>query len=264
MKLSSALRHSAVDWKIPIRIDGYVKISDLLKNKNFKNNVTVENILMVVSECKKNRFELSTDVSSGELLIRARQGHSMKLPHVDASLIVTEITDPAQLPALIVHGTFHRCMDSIMQTGLSRMKRNHIHMAKGYREDVASGYRHDCQVLITIDAAKAMASGIKFFESGNGVILSPGDANGSIGAEYFKSVEDCAPSSSAKQIPVTRDSSSSGNGTTYSSLFLCLSEHLELSWPLSASSIIHVTFTTVHPLLPRVVTTAITSSPVVL
>ncbi|KAH3856764.1 hypothetical protein DPMN_099358 [Dreissena polymorpha] len=76
--------------------------------------------------------------------------------------------------------------------GLSRMKRNHIHMAMGEPGDncVTSGMRSSCEVTIRIDLKKAMEDGIKFFVSANNVILSPGNEDGLIPPKYFELVMD--------------------------------------------------------------------------
>ena len=60
------------------------------------------------------------------------------------------------------------------------MNRNHIHFAKGFATDkeVISGIRPNCSIAIIIDLAAALADGIPFFESTNGVILTPGNSDG--------------------------------------------------------------------------------------
>jgi 2'-phosphotransferase len=51
------------------------------------------------------------------------------------------------------------------------------------------GMRVSSQILIFIDFAAAMAAGILFYMSTNGVILTTGDGSGLIPVEYFSSVE---------------------------------------------------------------------------
>lgn len=48
------------------------------------------------------------------------------------------ITSPDRVP-VVVHGTYSQNLPSILKTGLSRMKRNHIHFAQGHFGDVRSG-----------------------------------------------------------------------------------------------------------------------------
>jgi 2'-phosphotransferase len=49
--------------------------------------------------------------------------------------------------------------------------------------------RKSSQILIYIDAEKAMADGIKFYISSNGVILTEGNEEGVLVKEYFLKVE---------------------------------------------------------------------------
>lgn len=72
------------------------------------------------------------------------------------------------------------------------MKRNHIHFSKGLSRDktVVSGIRQSAEIYIYIDWNLAIAGGIKFFRSVNGVILSPGNELGIIEPKYFLKVCD--------------------------------------------------------------------------
>ena len=49
--------------------------------------------------------------------------------------------------------------------------------------------RASSEILIYIDVKKAMAAGLKFFVSENGVILCAGDQGGYIRKEFFAKVE---------------------------------------------------------------------------
>lgn len=92
----------------------------------------------------------------------------------------------------VIHGTYLKCWPQIKAQGLSRMRRKHIHFAKGTFKDpaVISGLRHNAQVHIFIDLKKALDDRIKFYESENGVILTPGNDEGFLGQKYFaKAIE---------------------------------------------------------------------------
>src|SRR5579859_5310489 len=89
------------------------------------------------------------------------------------------------------------------------MTRNHIHLAQGVAGDnVVSGtlfyslghslpsltchrpgMRKSSQVLIYVDLRKALAAGIKFHLSDNGVILTEGDERGFLDPKFFSKVE---------------------------------------------------------------------------
>ena len=85
----------------------------------------------------------------------------------------------------VFHGTSKSAWKIIEEKGLSRMKRNHIHMAL---ESGLEKHRIRSELFVEIDANKAAGDGIKFFKSDNGVILSPGNENGIILPKYFKGV----------------------------------------------------------------------------
>ncbi|KAH9004610.1 hypothetical protein EDB86DRAFT_3072097 [Lactarius hatsudake] len=90
-----------------------------------------------------------------------------------------------------VHGTNRKAWESISTQGLSRMGRNHIHLAQGIPGDgVISGMRNSAQVLIYVDVQKALDAGITFSLSENGVVLTEGDERGFLSPEYFLRVED--------------------------------------------------------------------------
>jgi 2'-phosphotransferase len=136
------------------------------------------------------------DTDPSNFLIRATQGHSIKTVDAASFLEPLSLSNESKLPDTVVHGTFHSTWPLILQSGgLRCMGRNHIHFATGpslesvlavHGKDVAqensksdesrviSGMRRDAQVLIYIDVRKALAAGIPFWRSENGVILSEG------------------------------------------------------------------------------------------
>ena len=91
----------------------------------------------------------------------------------------------------VVHGTSTKVLDLILQDGLCRMARNHIHMAIGLPgcDGVISGMRYSCDVVIDINLIKAVkSSDIRFYKSSNDVILSPGEGEkGILPAKYIRS-----------------------------------------------------------------------------
>ncbi|KAG4126060.1 hypothetical protein ERO13_D10G134300v2 [Gossypium hirsutum] len=73
-----------------------------------------------------------------------------------------------------VHGTYKRNLESILESGLKRMKRLHVHFSSGLPTDgeVISGMRRDVNVLIYLDVRKALEEGMKLYISDNKVILT--------------------------------------------------------------------------------------------
>lgn len=179
-RLSWLLRHGASGEGIHMTASGFVKVSDLLRLRQFKG-YTVDDVRKVVEENMKQRFELEGDLETGELIIRANQGHSIDVP--DLELMELRPGDVS----VAYHGTFQRVLPEIQRQGLSRMTRQHIHMTERLpgSGNVISGMRQNCNAVIQIDVTQAVSDGIKFYKSKNGVILSPGNQYGYIESKYF-------------------------------------------------------------------------------
>ena len=91
--------------------------------------------------------------------------------------------------------------------GLSKMKRNHIHLAQVVSTTnaisgtyiaslglspgthVTAGLRKSAHILIYIDIPKALSAGLQFFLSDNGVVLTEGDGKGYLKPEFYLRVE---------------------------------------------------------------------------
>uniref|UniRef100_K3WIU9 2'-phosphotransferase n=1 Tax=Globisporangium ultimum (strain ATCC 200006 / CBS 805.95 / DAOM BR144) TaxID=431595 RepID=K3WIU9_GLOUD len=182
--LAFALRHGAEELKLDMRPSGYVELTQLLRHPKFKHT-TEQEIEHVVRANEKKRFTIATDETGTIKFIRANQGHSLQLVQDD------ELLTPLETPDAIdkcIHGTYIKFWESIRETGLSRMTRNHIHFTtqEVVEGDVVSGMRTDCNLLLYIDFPLALADGIKFFRSSNNVVLSPGfEDSGMIDRKYF-------------------------------------------------------------------------------
>ncbi|KLO17992.1 hypothetical protein SCHPADRAFT_820636 [Schizopora paradoxa] len=193
--LSYILRHGAKSEGLRMREDGYVQVRDLLTLPKM-SSLNIMSLEKIVKEDSKMRyhllFEPKGDASESSARmnpdcwwIRANQGHSLK----DVKLDHAPLTDSGQVP-MAVHGTTLSAWKSIQTQGLSRMKRQHIHLAQGVAgTGVVSGMRNSSEVLIFIDLEKAMKAGIKFVLSSNGVVLTEGDENGFLHPQFFRRVE---------------------------------------------------------------------------
>ncbi|KAF9208490.1 tRNA 2'-phosphotransferase 1 [Haplosporangium sp. Z 27] len=184
--LTWLLRHNAESQGVAIRPDGYVKLQDVLGHSRFKG-YTLDDILQVVDASDKKRFQILEDEAGKKVYIRAVQGHSITKV---AELGFEEIIDATKIP-IAVHGTMRSNWDAIRSQGLSKMARNHIHMAIGLPGDsgVISGMRNACNLYIYIDTAKAIKDGVRFYKTSNNVILSDGkNGDGFITKEYFSRV----------------------------------------------------------------------------
>ncbi|XP_040945822.1 tRNA 2'-phosphotransferase 1 [Gossypium hirsutum] len=130
------------------------------------NNHGKEN---AVRKDNKQRFSLLEE--NGEFLIRANQGHTVMT--VESERLLKQILSADEVQ-FCVHGTYKRNLESILESGLKRMKRLHVHFSSGLPTDgeVISGMRRDVNVLIYLDVRKALEEGMKLYISDNKVILT--------------------------------------------------------------------------------------------
>ncbi|XP_022147085.1 tRNA 2'-phosphotransferase 1 [Momordica charantia] len=189
--LTRILRHMASELNLNMRSDGYVKVQDLLKLnlKTFANiplrSHTIDDIREAVRKDNKQRFGLLEE--NGELLIRANQGHTVTV--VETESLLRPILSAEEVP-VCVHGSYKKNLESILESGLKRMKRLHVHFSCGLPTDgeVISGMRRDVNVLIFLDVKKALDDGMKLYVSDNKVILTEG-FDGVVAVKYFQKIE---------------------------------------------------------------------------
>ncbi|KAG1793120.1 uncharacterized protein HD556DRAFT_1238414 [Suillus plorans] len=202
--LSWLLRHGAKNAGLDMRDDGYAKVSDVLSNPMFRD-VNFSQLQEIVDKDQKQRFHLlaeprSSDSPSDIWWIRANQGHSLQTVTLDMQPITSALDVP-----MAVHGTTLSAWELIGKftsmrwfvllthlsatQGLSKVKRNHIHLAQGIPGDnVMSGMRNSSQILIFVDLQKALDAGVLFYLSANGVVLTEGN-EGFLSPTYFQRVE---------------------------------------------------------------------------
>jgi 2'-phosphotransferase len=187
-ELSNILRHQALKFGLHVRSDGFVKLTDILSLKPDKrfdfSSTSLADVQRVVEYNDKNRFKLQLE--GDELFIRANQGHTINC--IDEEELLRRVICPSEVP-VCVHGTYWKAWQLIKASGLSKMKRNHIHFAVGLPDSdgVISGMRGNVELIISINTEKAMEDGISFFVSENLVILSSG-IDGTIPPKYFQEV----------------------------------------------------------------------------
>lgn len=176
-KLSYILRHGAVKKGLSIRSDGFINLQEVLREIP---GCTIDDVKRIVATNDKQRFAL--DSFNNVLMIRANQGHTIaRVDSLDVKLLTGISFD-------IIHGTHFHFYERIKSEGLSRMKRNHVHFAKGL--NFVCGLRKSAEIFIYIDFSKAKNDGLEFYESENGVVLSSGNSKGYIEPKYFLKVVD--------------------------------------------------------------------------
>jgi len=154
--LSLLLRHKPQTIGLDLDENGWANIDELIqKSKNIKLNRTL--IDEVVADNDKQRFIIEGNK------IRANQGHSIA---VDLQF---KAVNP---PDMLYHGTATRFLESIMKTGLSKQKRQHVHLSKDIDTATAVGRRHGKVVILEVDSKKMFEDGYEFYFSENGVWLT--------------------------------------------------------------------------------------------
>lgn len=157
--LSKHLRHQPERIGIKLAPGGWVSVDELLaacKKNSFQIHLT--ELQEVVAKNDKKRFSFDATGS----LIRANQGHSVE---VDLQL------EPAIPPKVLYHGTGHRAVEAILQQGLRKMSRHHVHLSSDLITAHKVGKRHGRPVIFIVDAAGMQEDGYTFYCSDNGVWL---------------------------------------------------------------------------------------------
>lgn len=153
--LSKILRHDPHSVGISLSDKGWANVSDILKILKIKKDELFE----IVETNNKQRFEFDQH----QLLIRARQGHSIEVDVELQSFIPTQY---------LYHGTATRFLDSIMKNGLEKRSRNHVHLSDNIPTAQNVGSRHGTSIVLKIDAIEMQKDGFEFFKSNNGVYLT--------------------------------------------------------------------------------------------
>jgi putative RNA 2'-phosphotransferase len=158
--LAKYLRHSPQEIGLTLGSGGWVPVDDLLAAAE-KNgfSITYDELVECVETNDKQRYAFDL---SGEL-IRANQGHSVE---VDLQL------DELEPPETLYHGTVERFLPSILEVGLVRGNRHHVHLSKDVETAHKVGSRRGKPVILKVDAGRMYLDGNKFLMSMNGVWLT--------------------------------------------------------------------------------------------
>lgn len=158
--LSYVLRHQPQAIGLQLDMQGWAVIDELLACAvRHGTALSHEQLLQIVAESDKQRFAISAD----GLFIRANQGHSLAI-----ELALTAQTPPA----LLFHGTASRFLAAILQQGLQKGQRHHVHLTADQATALSVGQRYGSPVLLRIDTTAMRAQGAKFYLTANGVWLT--------------------------------------------------------------------------------------------
>lgn len=168
--LSLVLRHKPEEIGLVLDGEGWAVTDELLA----KADISLEELKEIVTTNEKQRFAFSNDQSK----IRASQGHSVS---VDLAL------QPALPPEILYHGTADRNIPSILEKGLVKGSRNHVHLSANIETAITVGRRYGKPVVLEIRARQMAAEGHEFFISENGVWLTDSVPAGFIAPLEFRS-----------------------------------------------------------------------------
>lgn len=159
--LALLLRHKGPEHGLILDPEGFVPIDDLLAALHRVKGwewVGVEHLDEIIATQQKRRYERVEDD------IRAVYGHSVE----------AAVTYPAVAPLdMLFHGTARRFVDTILREGLRPMSRQYVHLTDDPALAHLTGRRRDSQpTILSIDAVRAHADGVVFFQADNGVLLA--------------------------------------------------------------------------------------------
>ncbi|NML58262.1 RNA 2'-phosphotransferase [Chryseobacterium cheonjiense] len=158
--LSLVLRHQPEIITLNLDENGWADVEEL-QEKCANNNIlfTLEELDEMVETNDKKRFIFNEDKTK----IRANQGHS-----IDIDLALKS----QQPPEFLYHGTAQTNVESILEKGIEKRNRQHVHLSS--KKDTAEkvGMRHGKPVLLTIMTGKMHEDGILFYLSENNVWLT--------------------------------------------------------------------------------------------
>ena len=159
--LSFVLRHAPESIGLQLDREGWASIDSVLAGAITQPFALNREILhIVVSENDKKRFEISAD----DQWIRAVQGHT-------SSSVRREYVEK-QPPEFLYHGTVERFLDSILEQGLHRGTRHHVHLSASIETAISVGKRRGKPIVLKIHSSRMYRQGFKFFLTENGVWLT--------------------------------------------------------------------------------------------
>lgn len=158
--LSLVLRHQPETIGLELDQNGWADINELLEKSNNKGvKFDRETLNHVVETNAKKRFAFNDSLDK----IRASQGHS----------IAVELGYTNQKPPeILFHGTGEKSVQSILEKGLKKRDRQHVHLSADVETAIKVGQRHGKPFVFTILAAQMYHDKFEFFISDNGVWLT--------------------------------------------------------------------------------------------
>ena len=159
--ISLILRHKPETIGISLDEHGWADVRELIDgiNASGSNHLDMDLLEEIVRTDEKQRYSFNED----HTLIRANQGHSIPVD------VEPEEKTP---PAVLYHGTGEKYVASIDEQGLIPKSRLYVHLSVDISTAKKVGSRHGKPVIYTVDCAKMVVEGFKFYLSANNVWLT--------------------------------------------------------------------------------------------
>lgn len=169
--LSLVLRHQPETIGIQLDQSGWTDISELIeKANNYGIKFNREILNHIVATNSKKRFAFNDTFDK----IRASQGHSIEI-----ELGYTN----QKPPEILFHGTGEKSLQSILNRGLEKCSRQHVHLSSDFETAVKVGQRHGKPFVLKVLAEQMYNDNFQFFISDNGVWLTD-----NVPTKYFSTV----------------------------------------------------------------------------
>lgn len=158
--LSLVLRHQPETIDIQLDQNGWTDVNELIEKANkYGIKLDRETLNHIVETNSKKRFAFSDTLDK----IRASQGHSIEI-----ELGYTN----QKPPEILYHGTGEKSVQSILDTGVEKRNRQHVHLSGDIETALKVGQRHGKPFVFKVFADQMYNDNYQFFISDNGVWLT--------------------------------------------------------------------------------------------
>lgn len=167
--LSLVLRHQPEKIGIKLDQNGWTDVKELIVKANDNGiNFDRDTLNHIVATNAKKRFAFNETHDK----IRASQGHSIEIE------LGYESQKP---PEILYHGTSEKSVQSIIDKGLEKQSRQHVHLSSDIETAIKVGQRHGKPFVFKVLAEQMYTDNFQFFISDNGVWLTE-----NVPAKYLK------------------------------------------------------------------------------
>jgi putative RNA 2'-phosphotransferase len=158
--LSLVLRHQPETIGVQLDHNGWTDVNELIERaNNYGVQLDRQTLNHIVETNSKKRFAFNDTLDK----IRASQGHSVEI----------ELGYKNQKPPeILYHGTGEKSVQSILDTGLEKRSRQHVHLSSDIETAIKVGQRHGKPFVFKVFAEQMYNDHFQFFISDNGVWLT--------------------------------------------------------------------------------------------